>query len=471
MPERHRTEKLLSEQEAKMIRSLARILPAPMLGQPRYSLFPTIPLTSLFSNEPGNSWYSYVQNNLRDVIRLDDSDFVPNDTIRWPAGSRPPFRWSEPSEKYPIGTAIFNIGGDYTKGRTVWSKRDNRVNTDWLRNVYRGVQEAEIFFEAMTNSSSEEEMNGILNANYPRFQLTPFDERVRNLYSTSIDAVVAYDSGWDMPLESTASHGTIVPLYGCEYDGMTGAGIVEGELRWTEALVGDIHRDDRGHIDLDSVEYRIQKIDDKIRIARDIGNPMVVLFHTALTVVGVGPQAFMLGYIAWAHCHAVSMMLRHPRYHDETWSSYNRAIYLAEQSFQPEGPQLSFAALRSQSSVVLEEIRMNIDDFLESFDLENDNTPSFLLHGEFLRDRFNLHGYNLHTVINDMGLEPHNYPGLRMTAEHPTLGEASIEIPIPIGYGCTMHHEYDYVMVAGMAANALHYEFSSRQREMAGSLI
>ena len=81
MPERHRTEKLLSEQEAKMIRSLARILPAPMLGQPRYSLFPTIPLTSLFSNEPGNSWYSYVQNNLRDVIRLDDSDFVPNDML------------------------------------------------------------------------------------------------------------------------------------------------------------------------------------------------------------------------------------------------------------------------------------------------------------------------------------------------------------------------------------------------------
>lgn len=469
MPERNRSENILSQEEAKMYHRLARILPPPILGQPMASLLTTIPLTSVFSNEPANSWKDYIQNNLRDVIQLDDSDFVPRGTIAWPAGSIPIFQWSEPTAENPRSEPIFNCGGPYTRGRTVWSKRNNDRNTNWLRRAYRNVPEAEIFFDAMTKSSTQEEMNSILNANFHRMQSTPFDDRVRNLYSTSIDVVMTLDSGWDTPLEHTGSHGNIVPIWGSEYDGLTGAGMVEGELRFTEAYVGELLRDDSGNIDAERVSYRMQKIDDKIRVYRDLGLPMVVLPHPALTVIGTGPNAYMMSDIAFSHCHAVSMMLRHPRYNDETWDHYNRAMDLATRSFQPGGPNYTLASLRMQSSVTIEEIRINLDTFLESLDLEDYNAPISLLHGEYVRDRFNTHGYNQYTIANDMGLDPHSLPGLRMTAEHSTLGVAFVDVPTPIGYGCSMHHEYDYVMMAGVAAAILHHRFSLMQNHMFGN--
>ena len=468
MPERNRTQRIVSQQEAKMMTRLARLLPTPQHGQEAYILHNSLPLTSLFTNEARLGWPRYIEDNLRGVIQVDESDFLTRGSIAWAPGSIPIFRWSPPSEEHPNGRAIFNTGGEYTFGLPVWDRRHVDSTRNWLRRVYSHVPESRIFIDAYTNSSTEEEMNSVLNANFPRLHSTPYDDRIRNLYSTSLDGVVVRDSGWHLPLESTSDQGHIIPAWGVEYDGLIGLGIVEGDLRWTEAYVGDIggYRDDMGNIDMRRVDYRRQKVDDKVRILRDLRIPMVVLPHYALSVIGTGPNAWMMSDIALCHCHAISRILIHPRFDDDSWDFESRAMHIAMESFHPLGPNFGLRALRAWSSVVIERTEINLETQLESLETEDDDAPVSLLHGQYVRDRIRTHGYDQYSVAADYGLDPERIPGLRMTAENATLGTQSVEAPIPFGYGCSMLPEFDYVMTAGLAAGILHQRFADLNAEM-----
>ena len=86
---------------------------------------------------------------------------------------------------------------------------------------------------------------------------------------------------------------------------------------------------------------------------------------------------------------------------------------------------------------------------------EPDDVPSYLLHGEYVQDRMERLGWGPEDTLADLGFESNMLPGLKLTVEHNELGDESIEVPTPLGFGCSIHPEMDFLMTAGLASEGL----------------
>ena len=445
IPVRDRTKGLKSLAEAKIARRLNETL-AHIPGLTKMTLLTNQSLTSLVSNERGG-WAGYAKRELHDLWGLNHSHHTPVDEPFWPSTNSPPFGWSSPKPGYPTGQAIFTIGGPYTKNYSLWSKRHNKTNTEWVRRRYLGDPAIEYFLSAL-ESEDEGEMNRMLESCYPRTRTSSYKRRLQWTYSTEIDFLVVEDPEWTTPLTSVSDTGRMDPLHCGEYCGLIGCCIVNGELKFSRLYVGDSFRFDDGTIDDDAVAGRLQKFRDELAITRDLRIPMVILPHYAIITVGSGPQSYMLSDIAFFHCHAIARHIRKARYADSTWDQTQRSHDIAAMSLHGH----LFTTLRGSCvSVTLERIEMELPDDMT----DDSNIPTNMLHGEYVRDRMATHGYTLDDHLEDLGLSRDRVPGLRLTAQHQEHGTESVDMAIPVGFGCSIHQELDHLMLAGHASAVL----------------
>ena len=274
------------------------------------------------------------------VLQLQPSDHEPQNEVVWQSSNVAPFRF-EKRFGFPNGRAVWAIGGPHTLGRPLWTKHREphygELNTAWARQRYSGDPAADPFFNAFINCENEQDMSAALNAAYPRVQSSNYDRTLRYLYSTTIDILAVEDYAWDVRFCDTGPRGKMNPHWGTEYDGITGAGLYDGNIRSSRIWIGDHEsiRFDDGALDVKAVEQRPEKIQQKVTVLADVQLPMTVLPTTHSPCIGDIPMALIRCMSTWQptlrciHLNSSCNYLRHPRYDDASWTEAQRYRHVA----------------------------------------------------------------------------------------------------------------------------------------------
>jgi len=114
------------------------------------------------------------------------------------------------------------------------------ANTDFWKSPKgrRSDPAAQPFLRAISESKTEQELNAALNRDYPRITTSIAEQRKNKLFMQSIDFVIARDYGHYQPIELTDYNqvGPISPIFAIEFDGITNAFTIDGELSFQKNL-------------------------------------------------------------------------------------------------------------------------------------------------------------------------------------------------------------------------------------------
>ena len=427
--------------EARIFRSLNNMLQMSLGPEYQLRLFSNFPLSQLV-----RKWPKYV-NGIDDVIGLTEEDYISSPRIIWPSNQYPMFEWDNADGKE---TARFLIGGPFTKGRSVAGKLRNKGTKDWMNKERANDPAAQAFLEAINTSQNEEQLNAKLNANYPRITTNNANIRKKILWAQSIDFVIARDYAVHEPLTHTDldTAKVVSPAIAVEFDPTTNGCTIHGELRFSEEFVETMHRLSDGSVDHVQAAHRQMKMQDKFSILKDLEMPSCVLPHHAVEVLHL-PQlnglqtSFIKADIVFVHLNSIHCLLNDNLPLD--LSNQNQvADYLATRSYC--GKQYSFLkSICMNNSVVLEYVHADISSILSE-----EYTPQMMGYHEFLAP------VNVDTIklLDELGMDINNYPSLKISAVH--MGkDYEYTFPIPLGFGSSILHQFDYCMVAGLAAHML----------------
>ena len=301
MPKIHQNGSLLSPQELKLFRRIEKLcnnLFAPStINEPTAKVLTNFPLSGLV-----DEWSKYARKRLQNILPIEDVDLLPNEVVRWPSSDLPLFRWENKRAHWAVGNNHVT---------SVWDSRKQK-NTDFWKDRRRNDPAAIEFFEAIDTSNSEEEFNRKLSQHYLVGEESNYSKRRNILYSQSVDLLITADIGFNEPLMMDFPHSCIKPFCVIEHDGMVGSRIVDGDLRWSEDAVGKTLRNWNGEVDVEAVEYRIMKMNDKLAVLKDVMIPATVTNHDSLFSMSDGRLEIMMAEVSAQYLMASAMFVNPP---------------------------------------------------------------------------------------------------------------------------------------------------------------
>jgi len=435
--------KIVSKLEAKILRSLDQIVNInnPAFGF-KFRVFSNLPLPQLLKDASG-----YIR-RADSVLGLVDEDHVPSHQVIWPSVHFPLFEWKFIDGKEQ---AVWCTGGEHTNGRSVFDKMlHSPANTDFWKSPKgrRSDPAAQPFLRAISESKTEQELNAALNRDYPRITTSIAEQRKNKLFMQSIDFVIARDYGHYQPIELTDYNqvGPISPIFAIEFDGITNAFTIDGELKFSEEF-GMILDD--GSIDHVEQSRRQIKLADKFNILTDINVPAAFLPHHAIEIMTFSNGLkFVKSDIIVNHLNNIHSLLNEAEALGiDTQNKEVVEDFLASNSYFGH----RYSALKSQAlpgSLKIEKI--TIDSSEEMYSEEKPPEPTMLGFNEFLKP----HMGKGEKILSDVGWSFSSWPGVRISAQY--LGkDYSYDMHMWLGFGCNLLSEYDYCMFLGLAANEL----------------
>ena len=492
MPIQHQKRDILSPQETKLFRHIEQQLHYAFANLQanairNQSLHPNLPVTRPLSNFPlsqlVDGWSEYGREHLPATWGITDPDdglMAPRTRAFWPSAGAPIFRWQE-------GVPLWEHDTDTRGNRNIvvpraisneWQVRRidfwrDRYNDGWGDWTDPGVEQ---FFNALEESQTQEDLVSRLEESYPPMAWwSEFQERRNKAYSQTLDLVIAKETGWSTPLMQPTTDGVppnethltpISPLCVIEYDGMCGFRVVNGAVEWSTDAVGRMmrygaHTQHAGQVQSTRVQQRLQKLNDKFAILNDIGIPATVLPHDSLRCYsGLGIE-FMAADISIQYLYATSY------YTNLAENSPN--IVGIEDLWSVLAPQMHLGAWFSQLNqtencghrgVTIERIenaRIPMDNHLGDINQDGPFVVN-IAQSHLLEQRMERYRANPAQFYSNLGVDPDNCTGIRLTVTHPVHGELSEEIALdPMLFsGSTICPENDHLMLAGwVSANLM----------------
>ena len=321
---------------------------------------------------------------------------------------------------------------------------------------------AKHFFEAIDIASSEEEFNNILKQNYLVGEMSDFEIRRNTAYMQSLDIVIADDNHWS-PFASimhNPPHSSVKPKCVIEHDGMVGSRIVDGELKWSEGAVGKTLRDKwSGRVVTDAVEHRIEKMNDKLSILKDIGVPATVTNHDSLACLSTGRgMEWMNAEISTSYLLATTRYFNtHFRDPIKATNESSRWNLLACETHMNQ----SYRELRlPENSNYCKIERTTAPIYNWDFSIYEDLPPGWsrsIIQNEYHQERWKRHLDDPGKFYEDMGIDPNQCNAIRIEIEHPQHGklEEIAELDTLAFRGYSLTPEDDHVMLAGWTSAVL----------------
>ncbi len=453
MPSRDRKENIISKQEAFLLRSsqamVSQIPKFTRYGQPEpnFQVFSNLPVSALVKD-----WDNYARDKVPGLWGVTESELLPSQIVVWNGKHEPLFQWKKVDDRE---VAIWRFG--YYRGDPIYQTKDSRAqNVNHWRKERWFDRSARPLFDALDNAQSEDEFHSLLNRYYPRVESSLYEERLGKIFSSSLDMVVARDTA---NLATSPEDSQISPHCAWEYDGITGATVVNGEIRWSEHYVGEDfgYRDNRGAVNRDMVENRLQKLNDKIRILDDLCIPSTVLSYDSLIWVPIpnNPRGMLAADISLYHLINVGHLMRDdwPELPSNVRDKNSVTELLATKSFG--GTQ--YSTLKSQS--ILDCVKIErVDDIAFDENVGEDDSTGWIIHREVTEERRKRLGFDSIGALEELGVDPSNMSGIQISTEHPRInGPRVVRIPLwpTLFSGSITYPEYDHLMLAGAASDIL----------------